>query len=393
MRTRHSLLLVALAYLSFISIGLPDGLLGVAWPSIRAGFGIRHQALGELLVMATAGYLLSSFSSGRVLARMSVGTLLALSCLTTAVSLFGYSVAPWWRFMAALGFLAGLGAGAIDAGLNTYAATRFSARVVNWLHGFYGIGATLGPIIMTNVLMAGLAWQRGYAIVAGWQLALALAFAATRRLWQTPGTVERHSPPRVAEARATLRLPPARLGIAVFFVYTGLEAAAGAWAFTLFTESRGVGVAAAGISVSAYWGCLTAGRFLSGFLVAHAPPRRILRGCMLGAVAGAMLLWQNISMPLSFLGLGLLGLCLAPVFPTLIAATPARVGEAHTANAVGFQIGSAALGQSLLPALVGVLVTQAGLESIGAALLVSAAGLVALYEALEANPSARGEKT
>lgn len=393
MRIRNNLLLISLAYLSFISIGLPDGLLGVAWPSIRAGFEIRHQALGELLVMVTTGYLLSSFSSGRVLSRMSVGTLLALSCLLTAASLLGYSVAPVWRMMAALGFLAGLGAGAIDAGLNTYAATRFSPRVVNWLHGFYGIGATLGPLIMTNVLRAGMVWQRGYMIVAGWQLVLALAFAATRRLWETPGTDRSPSAPRMVETRVTLRLRTARLGIAVFFVYTGLEAAAGAWAFTLFTESRGVGVAAAGMSVSAYWGCLTAGRFLSGFLVEHASPRQILRGCMAGALVGTAMVWLNVSVPLSFLGMGLLGLSLAPVFPMLIATTPARVGEAHTASAVGFQVGSAALGQSLIPAMVGVLVTHAGLESIGAALFASAAGLAFLSETLQAEASPRGEKT
>src|SRR5919204_2389293 len=152
-------LLPLLAGLAFISLGLPDGLLGVAWPSIRAYFYLPLDALGALLVMFTTSYLLSSFSSGRLLAHINVGSLLALSCLATAASLIGYALAPQWPIMVALGVLSGLGAGAIDAGLNTFAATHFSARAVNWLHAFYGVGATLGPVIMTAVLSAGCPWQ------------------------------------------------------------------------------------------------------------------------------------------------------------------------------------------------------------------------------------------
>lgn len=129
---------------------MPDGLNGVAWPSIRSYFNLPVDALGSLLVMFTIGYLVSSFSGGRLLSFMSVGTLLALSCLTTAVSLIGYALAAAWPVMVTLGVLGGLGAGAIDAGLNTFAATQFSARMVNWLHACYGVGAASGPVIMTE---------------------------------------------------------------------------------------------------------------------------------------------------------------------------------------------------------------------------------------------------
>src|SRR5215475_777443 len=171
-KRQAGILLVALAYLGFVSIGLPDGLLGVAWPSIRASFGLSLDALGALLVMFTMGYLLSSFSSGRLLMHINVGSLLALSCLATAASLLGYALSPRWSMMVALGMLAGLGAGAIDAGLNTYAATHFSPRSVNWLHACYGVGATVGPLIMTSVLMADRPWQWGYGFVGVWQLLL-----------------------------------------------------------------------------------------------------------------------------------------------------------------------------------------------------------------------------
>jgi fucose permease len=369
---RSKALLVGLAYLAFVSIGLPDGLLGVAWPSVRAYFGLPLDALGQLLVAYTLGYLASSFGSGRVLTRASVGGLLAASCLATAAALFGYAITPSWWPMVALGVLAGLGAGAIDAGLNTFAATHFSARSVNWLHAFYGVGATTGPALMTTVLGMGRPWQLGYAIVGTWQLALAGAFALSRRSWP-PAAVEsgdaraaRAAPPSNG---ATLRLPATWASIALFFVYTGLEAAAGTWTYSLFTEGRGIPASTAGMWVSVYYGALTVGRFLSGFVVAHVPIRSMLRVCMSSIALGAALIWLDVVPGASFAGLALVGLAAAPVFPSLIATTPERLGEEHTANGVGYQIAGAVLGQSLVPALVGIAADGFGLEIVGPSLL------------------------
>lgn len=385
MTIRPGLLLTGLAYLGFVSLGLPDGLLGVAWPSIRASFNLPLDALGALLVMFTIGYLLSSFSSGRILARINVGSLLALSCLATAVSLLGYALAPRWSVMVTLALLSGLGAGAIDAGLNTFAATHFSPRSVNWLHACYGIGATIGPVIMTGVLMADRSWQWGYAIVGLWQLLLAIGFGLTRQRWpdttaMPETTASAHA--GMASSSSTLRLPAAWLSIAVFFIYTGLEAAAGVWPYSLFTEARGISVSTAGMWVSLYWGSLTVGRVIAGFVTLFVPVRRLLRFCIIGISLGAMLVWLNFASLLSFVGLALMGLASAPIFPSLIATTPERLGEAHTANGVGFQIAAAVLGQSLLPSLVGVLASKLGLEIVGPALLISALLLLMLYQAL-----------
>jgi fucose permease len=380
--------LVALAYVSFISLGLPDGLNGVAWPSIRAYFNLPIDALGSLLVMFTAGYLVSSFGSGRLLARMSIGLLLALSCLATAASLVGYALSPAWWMMVGLGLLSGLGSGAIDAGLNIFAATRFNARMVNWLHACYGVGAAAGPVIMTSVLAARQPWQRGYMIVAGWQLLLAACFAVTRKLWlESNGVFQEPESTSATNASplSTMRVPVVWLGIAVFFVYTGIEAAAGTWAFSLFTEARGVSMMTAGTWVSIYWGSLTAGRLLSGFVAGFVSAHRLLSGSVVGVVLGATLIWLGGATIVSFLGLGLMGLACAPIFPSMIASTPARVGARHTPNAVGFQIAAAVLGQSLLPALIGLMAQRMGLEIIGAALLISAAVLVGLYVSLAAS--------
>lgn len=383
-RRRSGLMLIGLAYLAFVSLGLPDGLIGVAWPSIRAYFDLPLDALGSVLVMFTAGYLVSSFISGRLLSVMGVGTLLTLSCLATAVSLIGYAIAPAWLMIVTLAIVAGLGAGAIDAGLNTFAATQFSARVVNWLHACYGVGATVGPVIMTSVLAARHPWQRGYAIVGGWQLVLGFCFLVTRRLWRPVSGMAPASTAKVARASniTTLKLPAVWLSVAVFFVYTGIEAAAGTWAYSLFTEARGVSMVTAGAWVSIYWGGLTAGRLLSGAVAGFVPAQTLVRWCIVGIALGAGLIWSNLTNHLSFVGLGLMGLASAPIFPSLIAATPARLGPAHTANAVGFQIAGAVLGQSLLPASVGFMARTIGLEVIGPALLFSALVLAGLYLSL-----------
>ncbi len=381
---KYSLFLITLAYLSFVSLGLPDGLNGVAWPSIRGYFNLPLDAVGSLLVMFTAGYLVSSFSSGRMLALMNLGSLLALSCLATAVSLIGYALAPAWPVMAAFGVIAGLGAGAIDAGLNTFAATRFSARMVNWLHASYGVGAASGPVIMTSVLAAHHPWQRGYAMVGVWQLLLAICFGLTRRRWPKASESEDivyNSVARVPNI-STLRLPVMWLSAAVFFLYTGIEAAAGIWVYSLFTQSRDIPIVTAGIWLSIYWGGLTVGRLLAGVAVGFVPANRLLRLCIAGIALGAALIWLNFTSLLGFLGLGLMGLASAPVFPSLIATTPERLGSTHTSNGVGFQIAAAVLGQSLLPAFLGVLAGKFGLEIIGPALFVAAAMLLALVQVL-----------
>ncbi len=387
MKHRLNLLLTLLVFLGFVSIGLPDGLTGVAWPSMRGYFGLPIDALGGLLMSYTAGYLVSSFTSGRMLARTSVGAVLALSCLATGVSLFGYASVSYWWMVVAFGALAGLGAGAIDAGLNTYAATHFSGRMVNWLHAFYGIGALSGPLLITRVLRSGLSWQSGYAIVGAGQLALAVGFGLTLRRWNDKHQADDASSPEPVMAAAimsTLRLPVVCFSTAIFFVYTGIEAAAGAWAYSLLTESRAIPMMTAGTWVSLYWGALTVGRILSAIIAGRVRVHSMLRCCIAGQAAGALLIWLNLSTSSSFLGLALIGLASAPIFPSLIASTPDRIPRNHLANAVGFQIAAAVLGQSLLPALVGVLAQRWGLEVVAPALLAAAVLLYSLHEGMTA---------
>jgi fucose permease len=286
--------------------------------------------------------------------------------------------------MVALGALSGLGAGAIDAGLNTFAAIHFSPRLVNWLHACYGIGASSGPILMTRVLNMPRPWQWGYGIVGLGQLLLAASFVLTRRWWPAVHSTPVAASGPLPSSWSTLRLAVVWLSSAIFFVYTGLEAAAGTWAYSLFTEARGISTMTAGMWVSVYWGALTVGRLLAGIVLHIMSVQRLLRLCLLHLVLGAALLWLNLTSTCSFLGLALMGLSCAPIFPCLIATTPQRLGAAHTANGVGWQIAAAVLGQSLLPSLLGIVARHSSLEMVGPALLGMACGLLVLYEILTA---------
>lgn len=382
MSQRRALFLLGTAYVGFVSLGLPDGLLGVAWPSMRESFDLAQGALGPLLVATTCGYVLASFTTGRLLARMRVGTLLALSCLATAMSLAGYALAPHWWILVAFGVLAGLGAGAIDAGLNTYVATWHSARTLNWLHACYGVGAAIGPALMTRLLMDAAPWQRGYAIVASLQATLALCFFATRSLWPGVTRPDGTETGLRTPARATLRLPAAALGMATFFVYVGLEQTAGTWAYTYLTEARGVPMGRAGTWVSLFWGSLMAGRLVFGAVANRFSPAALVRGAIIAMLAAAVLFATAPFPRASGIGLALLGFACGPVFPSLIAATPLRLGAAHAANGVGFQVAAAALGQALVPWLVGAGAQRGGLAIIGPVSIGLAIGLLVLHEGL-----------
>ncbi len=376
--------LALLAFLAFISLGLPDGLLGVAWPSIRGSFGLPLDSLGLLLAFSTAGYLTSSFLSGRILRVLPIGSVLALSTAAAATALLGYALTPFWPLMLALGFLGGLSGGAVDAGLNAYGATHFSARILNWLHAFFGLGTTAGPLIVTAVLTAGLSWRYAYVIVGGAQVALALTFFLTRGRWlRVAETASEDAPPVVpARTRDTLRQPSVQLGMLVFFVYTGVELVAGQWSYSLLTLERGVAASTAGVWVSLYWGGLMVGRVLFGFIADRVPLTQTLRLCMLATAVGALLFWLEPTRSLSLVGLVMIGFFLAPIFASLISLTPGRVGRTHADSAIGFQIAAAGLGGATLTGLVGVVAHALGLWVVGASLLFFALLLLGLYEVL-----------
>jgi fucose permease len=376
-------LLLIIAYLNLASVGLCDGLLGVAWLSMRATFGVTLDAVWLPMTAATVGFIVASFNSGRFITRYGFGTVLLSGVLLKTVGILGIALMPnWWGLIAA-SLLSGIGSGGIDTGTNNYLASNHSAGRMNWLHASYGVGVTIGPLIMTFILSIGQVWRWGYVAAGGVEVALAAAIVLTLAAWPSrPVSTGGETPAAPKGNWDTLRIPAVWLGIVLFFSYTGVEVSSGQWAYALFHEGRGVAESIAGVWVSIYWGSFTVGRFLIGFAADRIKQTVLLRSAMLGSAIGAALIWWNPINAAGFAGLALLGFSLAPVFPTLIFTTADRLGSEHAPNAIGFQMGAASLGTAAVPALAGVLAQRTNLEAIGPFLLAGVVLTIALHEAL-----------
>ncbi|MGE5124350.1 MAG: MFS transporter [Acidobacteriaceae bacterium] len=385
---RHSTLsLILLAYIAFIALGMPDGLLGVAWPSIRVSFSIPLDSLGILLIASVSGYMTSSFLSGVLIARLGVGKLLAISCALTGFALLGYTLVPAWWSMVFLGVFAGLGAGAIDAGLNTYVAAHFGEGLMQWLHASYGIGVTSGPIIMTLALSTLNSWRVGYRTVAGFQIFLAICFASTLPLWyRQSGTPAKDEPKRLTDYKTplgeTLRQPKVWLSALLFFIYVGGEVSLGAWTYSLLVESRHIDPAVAGLWAGSYWATFTIGRVIAGLYARRVGVNFLVLGSLVGALLGTILLIWNPSAVANVIAVAMIGFSIAPIFPALTSGTSQRVGVHLAANTIGMQMTATGLGTAVIPGIIGVLARRFSLEVIPICLAVVFATLLGLYLAV-----------
>jgi fucose permease len=361
----RALRLEAIAFLAFVSLGLPDGVLGVAWPSMRGALGLGMGELGSLLAAAMVGYVVSAFASGALTARLGLGGLLLASSVVMAASSMGYAMATGRVAAVTAALLAGLGGGAIDAGINAYTARRLSARLATWLHACYGVGAALGPLLVTGLTTRGVSWRVGYVTLAAALSAMTVAFARTRSVWDVPAPDESSpGPPRTVRLRDALASRAVWLNSSLFFVYTGLEVVAGQWIFSVFTEGRGVSAGAAGVAVSAYWASLTVGRVAFGVLAARHAPIRLLRVALVGASSAALTLWWAPQPLVGFAGLAALGFTFAPIYPLMVTMTPERVGPRLVTQALGVQVAVAYLGTAALPAAAGALASSIGLQAV-----------------------------
>ncbi|MDB6173056.1 MAG: putative transporter [Chthoniobacteraceae bacterium] len=388
MRSKPAALLIFIAYIGFVSLGLPDAVIGIAWPSVRESFHLRQGSLSWLFIAAGIGYFISSFFIGRILFATRIGVLLAGSSLIVAASGFGFSLAPIWILFASCSIFHGLGSGAIDAGLNHYAAHHFSARHMNWLHACYSLGATLGPLMMTAVLAGSGSWRAGYAAVGTAMLVLSLLFFATRNYWESAPTPAEPRSSAQASVLETLANSTVRLQVIIFFIYTGLEVSVGQWGFTLLTESRGVARETAGLWITLYWASIGLGRILFGIVVESIGIDRLLRLSMGAAIAGTLLLAARMPAPFPLIGLSLAGLGLAPVYPCMMTRTPQRLGSNFAAHAIGFQVSAAMIGAAILPSLCGWLADIYGLERIPMVTAFLAMTLFLVHEILLRRPSA-----
>ncbi|MDO9290634.1 MAG: MFS transporter, partial [Hydrogenophaga sp.] len=361
------LLLLAIVYVSFVSLGLPDAVMGVIWPAMRADMGQPLAALGVLTLTMTVCAALSAGFAGRIVARVGTGVVVAASCLMTALALVGFSVAPSFAWLVLLGIPLGAGGGAVDASLNHFVAAHYASRHMNWLHGFWGVGATTGPAVMGLALASPGGWTRGILALGLAQLTLAALLWATLSLWrrersQPADPAATGEPPMVFKpvARRALWLAPL-----CFLFYVAAEMGTGLWAASILVNDRGISLAQAGFWVSLYFGAITAGRFGVGLVSERLGNRRLVRlGVTLALAGAALFALPGLPALLSMAGLVLMGLGCAPVFPSLMHEAARRFPTDVARTVIGRQMMAAYAGGSVIPAGFGLLATWIGLGAV-----------------------------
>ncbi len=384
-------LLLAIIYIAFISLGLPDALLGAGWPAMHGELDVPVAFAGIVSMIIAAGTIVSSLASERLTRRLGAGVVTAVSVGMTAVALLGFSFSSAFWMLCLWAIPYGLGAGAVDAALNNYVALHYAARHMNWLHSFWGVGASISPFIMGTALSMGAGWSSAYLTVGIIQVALVIALVVAIPLW---GKVDRTRPVPVdengeAEERpgghvplaTALRIPGVVLILATFFAYCALESTAMLWASTYLVSARGVDTATAATFAAMYLLGVTGGRFLAGFVADRIGDRQLIRGGFTLVGIGALLLLLPLPTPaLALAGLVIAGLGSAPIYPAIIHSTPANFGKNNSQAIIGIQMAAAYLGTTLMPPAFGAVAGWVGLWLFPVALLLFAGLGLAMSE-------------
>jgi len=385
-------LLLPIIYLAFISLGLPDALLGAAWPTMYPQLGAGVAWAGGVSMIISAGTIVSSLASERLNTRLGTGRVTALSVATTAVALFGFSICTQFWQLCLWAIPYGLGAGSVDAALNNYVALHYESRHMSWLHCMWGIGAAGGPVIMGWAL-AGSTWQNGYRIISILQIVLTAVLIFSLPLWQTPAdtgagedfTLEHRTLPQL------MKVPGVPEVMCCFALYNGLEAVAGMWAASYCTLVRGLDATTAASWASLFYLGITVGRFFSGFLTMKFNDQQMIRlGQTLIAVGIALLLLPGSAvLPV---GLVVIGLGCAPIYPCIIHETPANFGKNLSMAMTGIQMAAAYVGVTMLSPFFGVLAQNIMMQLYPWALLAMLVLMFILSEQLHKKTAARRAK-
>lgn len=373
--------LLLVIYLSYISLGLPDTLLGAAWPVLRLDIGATLDMAGLVSFVVSLGTVVSSLFSSRMIARFGTGRIAFFSVLSTALALGGFSLSGSFFWLLVMAVPLGLGAGAVDAGLNNFVALHYKARHMNFLHCFWGIGAMSGPLVMSFWLSQSGQWRLGYRTVSAVQFVLVLVLGLSLPLWkrlETRGPEEGVPEQKLIGNRAALRLPGVKTALAAFFCYCSLEIATGLWASSYLVECRGVPADDAAMLTSLFYGGIMSGRLLSGLLSGKLPNRVLIRSGQGLCVVGALLMLLPLPLPATVSGLVLFGLGCAPLYPAMLQETPARFGAEVSQTVMGLQMAVAYFGSTVMPPLLG-FAAQRTTIGIFPWFLLAAVGLMLLF--------------
>lgn len=356
-------LLLVLIYFAFISLGLPDALLGVAWPAIQTDWGLSLDAAGLIAMLITGSTIVSSLLSGHIIKRLGTGKVTFLSCLMTGCALLGVSLSSSYYWLLLLALPLGFGAGSVDTALNNYVALHFKSRHMNWLHSFWGVGATLGPIIMAQSFSGGLMWRAGFRTISIIQLSLSVLLLISLPLWKKHQAIspiqEEDTDDTNADQKKTdksiFKLRGLKFALLTFTAYCAVEVSIGLWGSSFLIQTRQVSIETAAYWITLYFGSITVGRFISGFISIKLNNKQmIMLGAMI-ALVGAILLIVPLPSVLLMLPFILLGLGLAPIFPAMLHETPNHFGKEHSQIIIGYQMAFAYTGSALFPPLFGVI--------------------------------------
>lgn len=352
-------LLLAIIYLSFISLGLPDPLLGSAWPTMYPELGVPISYAGIVSVIISMGTVISSLQSDRLTKKFGAGMITAVSVAMTAIALFGFSISNSFLLLCLWAIPYGLGAGSVDAALNNFVALHFSSRHMSWLHCMWGVGTTFGPYVMGFALTHDYGWNIGYRFVSFLQIGLSLIIFLSLPLWKkSPSQYEAQSTKKQEEPlslKKILGIKGAKEVMLTFFCYCALESTAMLWAGSYLTLYRGLSAQkAAGMAALLFIG-ITVGRAINGFLTIRFSDTTLIRmgECILAV--GVVVLLLPFGIMTAYIGLLLIGLGCAPVYPCIIHSTPAHFGADKSQAIIGVQMASAYVGTCVMPPLFGFL--------------------------------------
>ena len=373
-------LLLAIIYLSFISLGLPDALLGSAWPVIYPEINVPVSWSGVIFMIISLGTVVSSLQSDRLTKLLGAGKITAISVGLTAFALLGFSCSHSYWMLCLFAIPYGLGAGSVDAALNNYVALHFESRHMSWLHCMWGMGASVGPYIMSNATLRTGSWNNGYRIIGILQVVLCAVIFLSLPLWKKStsgdGSPEATEP---IPLKQVIRFPGAWEIMLAFFCYCALEQTVGLWASSYLVLHRGVPEVTATAFASLFYIGITVGRAINGFLTFKLSDTRLIHLGQALIVVGIALLILPLSQTLALAGFVIIGLGCAPIYPCIIHSTPVHFGPERSQAMVGVQMASAYVGTSVMPPLFGLLVSWIGIEVLPVFLLVILATQFFMY--------------
>ena len=352
--------LLMMIYLSFISLGLPDSMLGSAWPAMNVSLNAPLWGAGLVQMLISFCTIISSLNSAKLIRRFGTGKLTAISVATTALALLGFSLAKNYAFLLLMAVPLGLGAGAVDAGLNNYVALHCEAKHMSWLHCFWGIGTIIGPMILSAVLRIGGSWATGYRAVGLIQCAVSALLFATLGMWKHGNIQQEEHGAKALSVWEVLSLPGAKAGMVTFLCYCAVESTLGLWGATYISQVRGVDEATAASFGAMFYIGITVGRAISGFMAMKLLPKQMVRVGQALLALGCIFMMIPAGSTLSGIGLVVCGLGCAPIYPNIIQDTPVNYGTENSQAAIGVQMAFAYVGSTFLPSIFGALAGVGG---------------------------------